>query len=122
MIWFKYIEKLKYIILWILLSYHAKIYATDAWILWWVTKEKLRDWDIHVDDIPNILRYAIDYLMWFAWTIAIIFIIIWAYKVALWTLEWDKSKWKETIMYALLWFVLAALSWLIMKLIIDNFS
>lgn len=115
-------EKLKYIILWILLSYHSQIYATDGWILWWVTKEKLRDWDIHTDDIPKMLKYAIDYLMWFAWTIAIIFIIIWAYKIALWTLEWDKSKWKETIIYALWGFALAACSWLIMKFIIDNFS
>lgn len=116
------INKIKYLIFWLLLSIHAKIYATDAWVLGWTTKEKIRNWDIHTDDIPNILKWAIDYFMWFAWTIALIFVIVWAYRIALWTLEWDKSKWKETIYYALAWFVLAACSWLILKLVIDNFS
>lgn len=115
-------NKIKYIILWILLSIHADLYATDAWVLGWVSQEKIRKWDIHIDDIPKIISYAVDYLMWFAATISIIFIIIWGYKIALWSLEWEKSDWKKTIFYALWWFVLAALSWLIFKLIIDNFS
>lgn len=115
-------NKIKYIILWILLSNHANLYATDAWVLGWITKEKVRTWDIHAEDIPKIISYAVDYLMWFAATISIIFIIVWAYKIALWSLEWEKSEWKKTIFYALGWFVLASLSWLIFKLIIDNFS
>lgn len=94
----------------------------DAWILSWTTVEKLRNWDITIDDIPKILSYATDYLMSFAWTIAIIFIIIWAYKLALWSLEWDKSKWRETILLAIWGFILAALSWVILKIIIDNFT
>lgn len=115
-------KTIKYIFLAYLLSLHANIYAWDAWILWWISQTKIRDGDIHTDDIPKILTYAVDFLMWFAGTIAIIFIIVWAYKIALWTLEWDKSKWKETIIYALGWFILAACSWLIMKFVIDNFS
>lgn len=114
--------KIKYLILPILLSLHSKIYALDAWILGWTTKTKLRNWDIHTSDIPNIISFAIDFLMWFAATISIIFIIIWAYKLALWSLENDKSKWKETIILALGGFILASISWLILKLIIDNFS
>jgi len=119
-------NKIKYLILPIFFSYQSKIYATDAWILlwlqWtWVTK-KIREWDIHADDIPKILSSAVDYLMSFAATISIIFIIIWAYKLALWSLENDKSKWKETILLALGWFILASLSWVILKLVIDNFS
>lgn len=115
-------NKIKYIILGILLSTHAQIYATDAWVLWWISQEKIRKWDIHAEDIPKIISYAVDYLMWFAATISIIFIIVWAYKIALWSLEWEKSEWKKTIFYALGWFILASLSWLIFKLIIDNFS
>lgn len=116
-------NKLKYSMLWILLSYNSKIFASDAWILWWVSTEDLRKWDIHLDDIPWILSFAIDFLMWFAWTIAVIFIIIWAYQLAFWTLtENNKTKWKETIIMALSWFALASLSWIIIKLIIDNFT
>lgn len=104
--------------------------ANDAWIFNWGSWEinwqtivsKLREWNITTDDIPRLISNATDYLMWIAWTIAIIFIIIWAYKIALWSLEWDKSKWRETILLAIWWFVLAALSWVIMKIIIDNFT
>ena len=119
------INKIKYFIIFLLFSLHSQIYATDAWILWWwwaIWKEKIRNWDFHTNDIPIVLKWAIDYLLFFAGTISLIFVIVWAYRIALWTLEWDKSKWKETIYYALAWFVLASCSWLIMKLIIDNFS
>lgn len=118
-------NKLKYIFFWILLSNHAKIFAWDAWVLGWLWKdsqEKIRKWNIHTDDIPKIISYAIDYLLWFAATISIVFIIIWAYKITIWSVDWDKSDWKKTIMLAIWWFVLASLSWLILKLIIDNFS
>lgn len=119
-------QKIKYFFSLYITLFHTQIYATnDAWILSWIwsgATEKLRTWEIHTSDIPGILKWAIDFCMWFAGTISIIFVIIWAYKIALWTLQWDKSKWKETIVYALGWFILAACSWLIMKLIIDNFS
>lgn len=116
-------KKLKYIILWYLLLLNTKSFADDdAWVLWWTTVEKLKTWNIHTDDIPWIVSYAIDFFMGIAWTIAVIFIIIWAYNIAFWSLSWDKSKWKETIFLALAWFVLASLSWVILKLIIDNFA
>lgn len=116
------VNKIKYIIFWFLLSVHSQIFATDAWILWSKSVSDLRNWNIHSEDIPKMISYAIDFLMWIAGTISVIFIIIGSYKIALWTLEWDKSKWKETIFHAIAWFVLAALSWMIMKLVIDNFS
>ncbi len=116
------INKIKYFIIPLLFSLHSKIYATDAGILGWVDQTKIRTWDIHTWDIPKIISYAIDYLMWFAATISIIFIIIWAFRISLWWLEWEKSEWKKTIFYALAWLVLSSLSWIIFKLIIDNFS
>ena len=115
-------KKIKILIFPFIFSIHSKIYASDAWILWWTTVEKLREWNIWLDDIPWMLQFAINWLMWFAWTIAVIFIIIWAYKLALWSLENDKSKWKETIILAIWGFILAALSWVILKVIIDNFT
>ncbi len=118
-------KKINYIIP-LIFYWHANIYASgDPWVLggiWESAVEKIRTWDIHSEDIPKILQWATDYLMWFAATIAIIFIIIWAYKVAIWSLSGDKSEWKKTIFLALWGFVLASVSWLILKLIIDNFS
>lgn len=103
-------------------SYTSYIYASDGWVLWWISQGRIRKGDIHTDDIPKIIVYAIEYLMWFAATISIIFIIIWGYKLAVWSLSWSTEEWKKTIILALSWFVLASVSWLILKLIIDNFS
>lgn len=115
-------RKIYFLLLWLFLSSHASVYAGDSGVLGGTTVEKIRTWDIHSEDIPKILQWSIDYLMGFAATIAIIFIIVWGYKIALWSLEWEKSEWKKTIFLALGGFVLASVSWLILKLIIDNFS
>ncbi|MBW7954738.1 hypothetical protein H3C61_02910 [Candidatus Gracilibacteria bacterium] len=115
-------NKLKYIFFGILLSNHAKIFAGDAGILGGVDQEKIRKGNIHTDDIPKIISYAIDYLLGFAATISIVFIIIGAYKIAIGSIDGDKSEGKKTIMLAIGGFVLASLSWLILKLVIDNFS
>lgn len=97
--------------------------ANDSWILWWwISWDKLREWDIHIDDIPNIIKWMIDFWMWIAWTISIIFIIVWAYQILFWSLTQDKSKWKNTIIMAVIWFAIASLSWFIIRLIIDNLS
>lgn len=107
-------------------TYKNQVFASDAWILWnwdwwWVSAEKLKSGDIHIEDIPKIIIYATDFLMWFRATIAIIFIIVWAYQLLLWPLDWDKTKWKETILLALWWLILASLAWVILKAILDNF-
>ena len=107
-----------------------EISFADAWILWdfkkWTdykgtTEQAIRRWDIHTDDIPNIMRGMIDFLMQIAGTIAIIFIIVWAYHFLTGTASMDKTKWIKTIKMALWGFALSALSWFIIKLIIDNF-
>lgn len=115
-------KKIFFSIVWILSSFHYSL-ANDAWILWnSLTTKQLREWDIHVDDIPKVIKWAIDFAMWIAWTIAVIFIIYWAYQILFWSIEQDKSKGKNTIIMAIMWFVLASLSWFIIKLIIDNLS
>jgi len=118
-------KKLYFIFFWLLFLFQNKVFASDAWILWdwinWVSAEQLREGKIHIDDIPKILIYATDFLMWIRATIAIIFIIIGAYQLLLWPLDWNKTKWKETILLALWWLVLASLAWVILKAILDNF-
>jgi len=109
------------IIMWFILSTHASF--ADWWILWdKVSEDQLRRWEVHIDDIPNIIKWAIDFLMSIAWTIAIIFVIIWAYKILFGSLEQDKTKWKDTIIMAVFWFAIASLAWFIIRLIIDNLS
>lgn len=111
-----------YTFIWYLFS--LQLTFADGWVLWnfrWDETEKaLRNWYIRLEDIPNMIQSAINFFMWIAWTVAIIFIIIWAYKILFGSLESDKSKWKETIIMALSWFAIASLAWFIIKLIIDN--
>ncbi len=101
----------------------------DGWVLGWLenkdgqnTTDRIRNWDIHLSDLWNILKYAIDWMMWFAGTIAVIAIIIGAYKILFGSIAGDTNKWKEYITGALIWFAIAALAWFFVKLIIDNFS
>lgn len=98
---------------------YNKALADDGFFSW---VESVREWKIHADDIPLIISNAINFFMGIAWTIAIIFVIIWAYKILFWSLVWDSSKWKETIFAALWGFALASLAWLIMNFILTNFS
>ena len=107
-----------------ILSYYI-IWATvfaDAWVLGWVGVSEIRQGEIHLDNIPSILNTATDFLMWFAGTVSVVFIIIWAYKTAIGSLSNQKSAWKETILLALGGFVVASCAWVIMRIVIDNFS
>ncbi|MDP2090689.1 MAG: pilin [Candidatus Gracilibacteria bacterium] len=86
------------------------------------TEKALRSGDIHTDDIPNIIRGVIDFMMGIAGTIAIIFIIVGSYKILLGSIQQDKSEGKNTIIMAITGFAIASLAWFIIKFIIDNFS
>ena len=120
------LKNIAYIIIWYFSIINSSF--ADWWILWnfewsWALTEKaIREWDIHLEDIPVMIRWAIDFFMTIAWTVAIIFIIVWAYKILFGSLEQDKTKWKDTIIMALLWFALASTAWFIVKLILDNLS
>lgn len=111
-----------FFIMWVIISFQQTL-ANDAWLLWdSLSNDQLRKWNIHLDDIPLIIKWAIDFWISIAWTISIIFIIIWAYQILFWSIEQDKSKWKNTIVMAIWWFIIASLAWFIIKLIIDNLS
>lgn len=103
------------------------IFFTDSsngdWGVFWPNMwDKLKSWDIHVDDIANMIRNAIEFFMSLVWLVAIIFIIIWAYQILFWSLSDDKQKWKNTVTAAIIWLALAILSWFIVKIIFDNLS
>ena len=110
--------------LFILVSYVTTVtqgYASDDNILG-ISDDKLRTWDVHLDDIPNAIRSAIDFFMGIAGTIAVIFIIIGAYKILFGSIQQDKTKGRDTIIMALSGFALAALSWFIIQIILSNFG
>ncbi len=106
--------------------YSTQIYtfARDKWILEWIqwNVENLRTWNLTIDDIAGALKWMIDIFLSLAWTIAVIFVIIWAYKLLWWSTTWDTSKWRETIVMALTGFAISVLAWFIVKLIFDNFG
>ncbi len=103
-----------------LLVFQASLAADDNVL--GLSNSKIRNGNIHIDDIPKIIKSAIDFFMGIAGTIAVVFVIVWAYKILFGSLQQDKTKWRDTIIAALGWFALAALSWLIIRFIIDNFS
>lgn len=118
---------MKYIYTLLILAFtHANSYANDLWILWSntcnVSKENLRTWQIELNSIPCLIQSTTNYLLGIAGTISVIFIIIWAYQILFGSLTQNTTKWKDTIISALIGFTLAALSWFIVKLIIDNFT
>lgn len=117
------IKNIFYTLMWFLISINLVFAEGEAdWIFWNTDKTKVREWNIHIDDIPKILRNVIDILLEIAWTIAIIFIIVWAYKILFGSLTSEKTEWKNTIIMALTWFAISTLAWFIIKFIIDNFS
>ena len=117
-------EKIKNILLIITLFIITKSQVLADWgFLWdWSTWTKLRDWSVDLWMIPWMITYAIDFFMWIAATISVIFIIIWAYKILFGSISQDKTKWRDTILMAIWGFIIASLAWFIIKLILDNFS
>lgn len=97
-------------------------YAANKDNILGLSERKIREGNIHVDDIPDIISSAINFFMGIAWTIAVIFVIIGAYKILLGSLQQDKTKWKDTIIMALWGFALAALAGVIVKVIVANFT
>ena len=117
------IRKNRNIILTFLMLTISKItLAVDGGVFWKNEWDKLKKWNIWFEDIPNFITNAINFLMWLAATIAIIFIIIWAYKILFGSISQDKTKWRDTIIMAIWGFILASLAWFIVKLILDNFN
>jgi len=112
------------IYIWLFLLLFSKItFATDGWIFWKNKWDELKNWkDITLSNIPEMIKNAIDFFIWIAWTISIIFIIIWAYQILFGSLQQDKTKWKNTILIALWGFAISTLAWFIVQMVFDNFS
>jgi hypothetical protein len=117
-------KKILFFIVWIITIFNTAFAAGDAWIFEWsgIDETKLKTWDIHLDDIPGMIKSVIDWLLGISWTVAVICVIYWAYLILFGSLEWEKSKWKWAIFAALMGFALATLAWFIISFIISNLS
>ncbi len=66
-----------------------------------ISNGRLRNGDVHLNDIPGAIKSTIDFFMGIAGTIAVIFIVVGAYKILFGSLEQDKTKGRDTIIAAL---------------------
>lgn len=104
-----------------------KVFAADVWIYWWISGAddvektiKLRTWNITFDDIPGMILYIINFLLWIVATIFMIMVIYWAFQLMLWSVSSEKNKWKDAIKRWIIGFVVSASSWLLMRMVIWN--
>ena len=114
---------MKKIVYFILLFFVTKstTFASLSWFLC-IDSSTMRNWYLTWKHIPTAISCATNYFMTIAWTISVIFIIIWAYQILFSSTSWSNQKWKETIIWAIIWFVIAAMAYVIVKFIIDNLS
>ena len=84
--------------------------------------ERIRTWEIHLDDIPNVIHSLINTFIWIAWTVSVVFVIVWAYKVLFGSFENEHTKWRDTIVMAITGFAISVLAWFIVKFVFDNFG
>ena len=98
--------------------------AEWTWFFWQCTDvAQIRNWEINFDTLLCLLWNTINILIWIAWTISVIFIIIWWYQIIYGWLTWsDMSKWKTTVVKAIFWFVIAVSSYIIVSFVFDNFT
>lgn len=95
----------------------------NAWILGggWVTWNRLREGNIGFSEIPGMIKYATDFILGFAATIAVIMIIYGAFQMSLMGLTAeDKKQGSSTIQHGIIGFVVAVSAWFIINVIIAN--
>ena len=115
-------KKIFYIIMLFLLSIN-NVLASDWWVINWGSIDGLKVINLffNIDDVPVSIVNATNFFIWIAWTVAVIFIIIWAYKYLFGSVEGNTESWKTTIYMALVGFAIAACAYFIIRFVIDNF-
>lgn len=109
---------IKIFILWILLFSVNQTFAMDFWLnrvdarlQWW-------QWDF-IQVAMNIISYLV-------WLIYIIAIVLWIYAwfqiLTSWWDDWKVKKWKQTLIYVVVWLAVLLLSSVIINWTINTLS
>jgi hypothetical protein len=79
--------------------------------------EKFRTGEFELYDLGTYVQYLIEFLIYLAGGIAVLFIVIGGYKYMVGSISDDKEAGKKTIAYALGGFAIAVLAWTIVNFI-----
>ena len=79
--------------------------------------EKFRTGNFELYDLPEYVVYLIEFLIYIAGGIAVLFVVIGGYKYMIGGATDDKEAGKKTIGYALAGFAIAVLAWTIVNFI-----
>ncbi len=79
--------------------------------------EKFRTGEFELYDLGTYVQYLIEFLIYLAGGIAVLFIVIGGYKYMIGSVSDDKEAGKKTIAYALAGFAIAVLAWTIVNFI-----
>lgn len=77
----------------------AQTYANDN--ILGLSNDKIRNGDISLRDVPNVISHMINFFMGIAATISVIFIIVGAYQILFLSPQQDKTRGRNTIFAAL---------------------
>lgn len=107
-------------ILFFILSYIfavSHVLAEDNYL--GIDNEKLRNWDVGIDQIPKTITSVTSFIIGFGATLSMLMIIVGAFRLALPTSD-NKQKWKDAIMYWIIGFIVTLSSWFIVNTLIAN--
>jgi hypothetical protein len=79
--------------------------------------KKFQTGEFELYDLGTYVQYLIEFLIYFAGGIAVLFIVIGGYKYMVGSISDDKEAGKKTIAYALTGFAIAVLAWTIVNFI-----
>lgn len=109
---------LKIIILWVLLFSINQTFAMDFWLN--KVDESLQGWTW---DFVQVITNIIAYLLWLIYLIAIVlWIYAWFQILTSWWDDWKVKKWKQTLIYVVVWLAVLLLSSVIVNWTINTLS
>lgn len=109
---------IKILILWILLFSLNQTFAMDFWLN--KVDQSLQGWTW---DFVQVVTNIIAYLLWLIYLIAIVlWIYAWFQILTSWWDDWKVKKWKQTLIYVVVWLAVLLLSSVIVNWTINTLS
>ncbi len=106
----------------------TQVFAEDAGVFENsdISGTDLREGNISIETIPGMIASVIQFVIWIAGTMAIVALIYNAVQMQLksgitWDSSWVESA-KKWMYWAIFWFILAIMSWFIVKRVVEILS